>query len=119
MKETNLKVLVITYASALLAVSLAPIGAGGQPVVNLSGTVLHIVSYFVLSLLLSKIWNPRNTVVFAFSYGVVIEIMQGFTGYRIGDFMDAAANGVGILAFYLQNRAFPELPWNRQWKLNI
>ncbi len=119
MKETNLKVLVITYAATVFAVSLAPIGTEGQPVVNLSGTVLHIASYFILSLLLSKIWNPRNTIVFAFSYGIIIEILQVFTGYRVADFMDAAANGAGILAFYLQNRAFPELPWNRQWKLNI
>ncbi|MBI4015143.1 MAG: VanZ family protein [Candidatus Aenigmarchaeota archaeon] len=113
MREISLKVLIITYTAVLFAGSLAPIAAGGLAAITLSGTVIHIAAYFFFALFLSKKLDIGKCLALAFAYGVLIEILQGFTGYRVMDIWDVAANGVGISIFYIQQKIFPKEPWNR------
>ena len=79
------------------AVSLMPVTGVGA-----SDKLLHIVTYFVLGgwfgLLapsrMALIWSAIGLMLF----GILLELLQGLTGYRYAEWGDVLANGSGILA---------------------
>ena len=86
---------------AMLAVvafySLIPISA------ELPGTdkTLHFITYFLLSAFFTTLVQlPRSLWLVAAGlvlFGVLMEILQGLTGYRYLEIMDMLANGLGVL----------------------
>lgn len=67
--------------------------------------LLHASAFFVLSFLLnrasSSISKRIRNMVSLLAFGILIEILQSFTGYREVSFWDVMADLVGILLFQL------------------
>ena len=65
--------------------------------------LLHLPSYFLLSWLYFNAFGKDSkkavylSVVSAFAYGVLLEILQFFTGYRHFSFMDMGVNLAGAV----------------------
>ncbi len=86
----------------LAIVSLIPV-----PELGSSDKFGHFFSYALLSAYLSLLVEQRKSlwrILFGLiAYGLFLEFMQSFTGYRSGDLADALANSLGAitgLAFY-------------------
>lgn len=78
--------------------SLVPVAS--LPSVDLWDKAAHAVNYGVLTMLLVlAMKRPRPWVAagWVMACGMLIELAQAATGYRTGDWKDAAANGVGII----------------------
>lgn len=78
--------------------SLVPVAS--LPSVDLWDKAAHAINYGVLTILLvlaMKRSRPWVAAGWAMTYGILIELAQAATGYRTGDWQDAAANGVGIV----------------------
>lgn len=86
----------------LLYMCLAP--SDGLPTVNLWDKEEHAISWFVLTatgLILSP-RRPRGIALYAFGFGVFVEVVQGLMGFgRDADIHDVAADSVGIAAAFL------------------
>ncbi len=69
----------------------------------------HMLAYFFLMAWFSIAYRGKLRAVFAGGFaamGVVIEILQGLSGYRQFEFLDMAANTAGVLlAWWVMNRA--------------
>lgn len=72
--------------------------------------ITHFIAYFFTALLFSVTFRSRfkhpdvSAVLFAFGYGAIIELVQVFVPYRVGSFLDLAANFSGVLFFFLLYR---------------
>ena len=86
----------IVMLMAVAFVSLMP-----APDVGVSDKLSHLLTYFLLAGwfgLLAR--NPVIlgwTVVALIVYGMIIELLQGQTGYRFAEWGDVVANGVGCV----------------------
>lgn len=90
--------------------SLVPVEA--LPQVHAWDKLVHALNYALLVLLLLPSQSPPRTTVagaWVFLYGVAIELAQATTDYRHGDWQDALANLVGILAAGAAWRLFQRL----------
>jgi len=67
--------------------------------------VLHASAFFVLSFLLnrssSSIEKRIRNMLSLLAFGILIEVLQSFTGYRSVSIADVLADGIGILLFQL------------------
>ena len=70
------------------------------------GKVKHAITFFVLTLLMDRfafpserfeLWKPLSLL----GFGILIEILQWFTGYRTFSLLDIAADSAGIMAYYI------------------
>lgn len=81
---------------SLAIVSLIPV-----PDLGGSDKLGHFFSYALLSAYLSLIVEQRKSlwrILFGLiAYGLFLEFMQSFTGYRSGDLADALANSLGVI----------------------
>ncbi|MBN1255257.1 MAG: VanZ family protein [Deltaproteobacteria bacterium] len=72
--------------------------------------VAHFIAYFITAFIFCVSFRARfqkadiYAVFFAFGYGAVIELVQVFVPYRVGSFLDLAANFSGVLFFFLLYR---------------
>jgi hypothetical protein len=61
----------------------------------------HFLTYAVLSGWFSLLVERRRSLWFVLAglvgYGLLLEFLQSFTGYRQGDLADAAANSLGVI----------------------
>jgi VanZ family protein len=97
----------VLAALGILAASVTRPGAGpGPPLLGFEGAdeVRHALSYAVLGLLvawslLHRRWSPLRRLLvaagLAFSWGVVVEVVQFPLAYRTASPLDATANLVG------------------------
>lgn len=74
--------------------------------------IVHLAGYTLLmfwwaQLVTSRRWKLALAVVV---FGIVIELLQGFTPARQPDILDALANTCGVLLGWLIARALPNLP---------
>ncbi len=106
----------MAYAMLILValISLMPIQGVGA-----SDKLLHFLTYFLLSMgfvsLADDFHRIKWTVIGLMAYGVVIEFLQGLTGYRMMEAMDMLANSAGVLTGLLVR--FTSIPeWLRQWE---
>lgn len=94
------------YSVAILVLGLARAGAIPQVTFKASDKVLHALVFGGLSVLVyrlsSLLWpRLRNTqhaligVVFATSFGILLEVLQMFTAYRSAEVADAIADFLG------------------------
>ena len=117
MGELKHRKLWFTLGYVLLAVvaylSLAPITTD----VPASDKTLHFVTYCALSAFFTSLVQlPRSLWLVAaglVSFGVLMEILQGLTGYRLFELMDMLANSLGVLAGLL-TRLTPMPIWLRR-----
>ncbi len=67
-----------------------------------SDKTLHLLTYFILSATFVSLAQRQRRLLFIIPglvlYGLLLEVLQGLTGYRQMDSLDALANGVGVLA---------------------
>lgn len=102
--QSRLRLIRIWYALGgllllLVAVlSLVPIDIDSDVVSDKTG---HVLAYAVLSGWFSLLAGGRTALggiaIGLMAYGALIEILQGFTGYRFAEWGDLLANGLGIL----------------------
>ena len=77
------------------------------PDIGDSDKLAHFLTYLILSAGFSLIIERRKTLwlilLGLISYGLLLEMLQGLTGYRFEDMADALANSLGVitgLVFY-------------------
>jgi VanZ family protein len=89
-------------SAILLYMCLAP--SDGLPKVHLWDKEEHALSWFVLTtagLILSP-RRPRAIALYAFGFGVFVEVLQGLMGFgRDADWHDVAADSIGIVAAFI------------------
>ena len=82
---------------AVGALSLMPV-----PDIGVSDKLAHVVTYFLLAAWFSLLATNRIALCWTFvglvGYGILIELLQGMTGYRFAQWGDVVANGIGIAA---------------------
>lgn len=109
----KLYILFIGWMVLLTIVSLIPrtgVDLGGQ-----RDKAAHFIAYFFTALLFYVSFRTRfkktdiYAVLFAFSYGVILELVQCIVPHRVGSFGDLAANFSGILFFFVLYRVL----WGR------
>jgi VanZ family protein len=85
---------VVTSALALMPGSYLP------PVFNWWDKAQHAMAFGTLTLLAALAYPAVSKFRIGFlllALGVLIEVLQYFSGYRYGDWQDAVADGVGVL----------------------
>lgn len=87
------------YLSLLTLVSLLP--GGDLPSISYNDKVAHFVAYLILAVLAAGLTkSPRvfaKICVALCIYGVLLELLQGLSGLRHPETLDAIANGAGVL----------------------
>jgi VanZ family protein len=66
----------------------------------------HVLAFAVLAVLGCRAYLQRDLRVLAFllGYGCLIELLQGLTGYRSAEWLDVAADAIGLLVGWNLNR---------------
>jgi membrane associated rhomboid family serine protease len=81
---------------AVAFVSLMP-----APAIGVSDKLSHLLTYTLLSgwfcLLARRRTALAGSIVGVIAYGMMIEVLQGLTGYRYAEWGDVIANGAGCL----------------------
>lgn len=78
------------------------------PEVEYNDKIVHLLAYFVLMAWFGRIYGPRPRPVLALlAMGGLIELLQGWTGYRDMSGLDMLANAAGVAAGALFTRMFP------------
>jgi VanZ family protein len=99
----------------LLYMCLAP--SDGLPKVNLWDKLEHAAAWFVLTgtgLILSP-RRPRGIALYAFGFGVFVEVVQGLMGFgRDADWHDVAADSIGIVAAFIPYFVIRFWLWTRR-----
>ena len=104
LSKTQFKVIFFITAIFILYKALSP---NGEPIVDFyqADKVLHASAFFTLSFLLnrasSSIEKRIRNMLSLLAFGILIEVLQSFTGYREVSFGDVIADLVGILLFQL------------------
>ena len=106
-------ILTVTLAVLILFFSVIPeieksTGISEKKVKINSGKILHLLAYFLLSFLIYKTTNNIKTaVLFAGTYGLLIEFTQLFIPYRNFEIFDILINYVGSsIAFFFRKIRF-------------
>jgi len=95
-------VYIIGFYGALLAVLVLSLLPVDHPDFSPNDKVNHFIAYCVLMVLgFLAHRQPVRTALKVVLFGVLIEVLQGLTGYRLFSVLDMAANGSGVLAGYL------------------
>lgn len=85
---------------------LTPISEDADSFVN--DKVAHAIIFFVLSWLIDLAYRDYKflyTLAFVlFGYGVLIEVLQGVSGYRTFSILDLIADVIGIVGFVFLKR---------------
>ena len=82
-----------------------------------SDKLLHLITYFLLSAFFTTLVQNARSLWLVVSglvlFGVLIEVLQGLTGYRHFEIMDMLANSLGVLSGALI-RLTPAPVWFRR-----
>jgi len=117
LSRNQFKVLFFITVIFVLYKALTP--SNGTPFFDFehADKVLHASAFFVLSFLLnrssSNITKRIRNMLSLLAFGILIEILQSFTGYREVSFGDVIADLIGILLFQL---VYSFLSYLRNWK---
>ena len=102
LSKKQFKVLFFIAVVVILYKALTP---SGDPLFSFyqADKVLHAGAFFVLSFLLnrssSSIATRIRNIFSLLAFGILIEVLQSFTGYREVSFWDVVADLLGILLF--------------------
>ena len=120
LSRSQYKILFFITAIVILYKALTP--SNGTPFFHFENgdKVLHASAFFVLSFLLnrasSSISKRIRNMLSLLAFGVLIEVLQSFTGYREVSIEDVLADLVGILFFQLTYSLLKEWRDRRQKK---
>ncbi len=113
----------ITLLVALIVIMHLATTSTQYPVVeDINDKVNHISAFYVLALL-ADFSFPKNRfgltkVLALLGYGLSIEIIQYFLPYRSCSLYDLAADGVGLIVYWLSLPALRHVPWIRfRWDI--
>lgn len=97
MPARTLRLLFWTTLVAVLVLSLSPMPVP-PPLHTGWDKANHLAAFVVLGLLGLPSWPPHRwrVLIGLLAYGVLIEVLQGFTDYRQGDWRDVVADALGI-----------------------
>jgi len=100
---SHLKLLRIWYALGLLMlVVVATVSLTPLPDIGVSDKFSHLLTYFLLASWFGMLARDRFiliwTLVGLIAYGMLLELLQGQTGYRYAEWGDVVANSTGALA---------------------
>lgn len=94
-------------AAVLFTLFMALIPGSSDPTAGLvHSKVKHIFTFFVLTLMMDRFafktqefawWKPLSLL----GFGILIEVLQWFTGYRTFSVLDMVADGLGISLYYI------------------
>lgn len=106
-KRLVYRLVLAAYMAMVLVVSLRPMPTGLPEIFNID-KLYHLGTYMVMAVLTAlalqgegrammrdRLWIAA---LMAFTYGVMIEVLQSFTGTRSADILDAIVNGIGATA---------------------
>ena len=87
-----------------------------------SDKVIHFLTYFILSAGFTTLVRYRRNLMFVaaglIGYGILLEFLQGLTGYRFMEGYDMLANSAGVICgLLIRFTAIPE--WFRKIELLI
>ena len=105
LSKSQFKVIFFTALIVVLYKALTP--STGTPFFHFehADKVLHASAFFVLSFLLNRsssdISKRIRNIIALLAFGILIEILQYFTGYREASVGDVLADLIGILLFQL------------------
>ena len=109
----------IFFATVIFVLYKALTPSNGTPFFDFdhADKVLHASAFFILSFLLNRsssdITKRIRNILSLLAFGILIEILQSFTGYREVSFGDVIADLIGILLFQL---VYSFLSFLRDWK---
>ncbi|SFV59588.1 conserved hypothetical protein [hydrothermal vent metagenome] len=117
LSKKQFKILFFITVIFILYKALTP--PTGRPLLDFENAdkVLHASAFFVLSFLLNRASSSINkrlrNMVSLLAFGILIEILQSFTGYREVSFGDVVADLVGIVLFQISYSFFKSLQKRR------
>ena len=117
LSRSQFKVVFFTTLIFILYKALTP--SSGTPFFFFfnADKILHTSAFFVLSFLLNRsssdITKRIRNMLSLLAFGILIEILQYFTGYREASIADIIADLVGILLFQL---TYSFLTFLREWR---
>jgi VanZ family protein len=99
----HLKLLRIWYALGLLMlVGVATVSLMPVPDIGVSDKFSHLLTYFLLASWFGMLARDRFILIWTLAgliaYGMLLELLQGQTGYRYAEWGDVVANSIGALA---------------------
>ncbi len=99
----QLKLLRIWYALGLLMlVGVATASLIPLPDIGVSDKFSHLLTYFLLASWFGMLARDRFILIWTLAgliaYGMLLELLQGQTGYRYAEWGDVVANSIGALA---------------------
>jgi VanZ family protein len=88
--------------AALMLLVVAAASLLPAPDVGVSDKLSHVITYLVLAGWFSLLATNRValcwTAIGLLAYGMLMELLQGTTGYRYAEWGDVLANGAGVVA---------------------
>ncbi|CAA6799693.1 MAG: Unknown protein [uncultured Sulfurovum sp.] len=105
LSKKQFKAIFFIAVIVILYKALTP--SSNEPLFNFhhADKVLHALAFFVLSFLLnrssSSIEKRMRNIISLLAFGILIEVLQSFTGYRDVSLGDILADLLGILLFQL------------------
>ena len=100
---SHLKLLRIWYALGLLMLAVvATVSLMPLPDIGVSDKFSHLLTYFLLASWFGMLARDRFILIWTLAgliaYGMLLELLQGQTGYRYAEWGDVVANSMGALA---------------------
>ena len=104
--------------TALIVITHLATTSMQYPVVeDISDKANHILAFYVLALLIDFSFPNREfglaKVSVLLGYGLAIEFIQYFLPFRSASLLDVAADGVGLIVYWLSLPALRQVPWVR------
>ena len=108
-KANPLKLIRLWYAlGAMMLIAVAAVSLMPAPDTGVNDKVSHLLTYFLLAGWFGLLARDRVilawTLAALIAYGMLLELLQGQTGYRFAEWGDVLANsvgaGVGVTLFF-------------------
>jgi len=102
-KANPLKLIRTWYAlGTMMLIAVATVSLMPVPDTGVNDKASHLVTYFLLAGWFSLLARDRVmlawTLVALIAYGMLLELLQGQTGYRFAEWGDVVANSIGAVA---------------------
>ena len=89
------------YGLVAFVVIISLIPAPPAVAAPFSDKVFHLLVYGILMLWFAQLYPRTRYATLAICFiglGIILEVIQAFSGYRSGEFLDAAANSFGVFS---------------------
>ncbi len=98
MKNKIILAVIIGLVALLSLVHIPKTNINPNPSLHID-KVVHIIMYFSIVFFAMKVFPTKIylVIIVSISYGIMMEVLQGFTGFRSMDFYDVVANSVGAI----------------------